>query len=278
MSRPDRHDVDYFPFYAKDGKTLFILESKYGCAGTGFFTNVLRFLSLQHDHNFCIADEADRMYFFSKTKCDEDVGLDMLEIMSKTGKIDSSLYADFSVIVSEDHLNSISDAYRKRKNECVTIDEIRDFWRVTTGRNAVVSEFIPEETHTDQDVSCISTDIKPQSKVKESKESKTFAKDSVEFDIARYLLMRLRDRNPEHKQPNMQTWSSDADKILRIDKRNPVEVKAVIDWCQNDKFWYKNVMSISTLRDKYDRLKVQMNEGAPKKKKRTYEDGRVEII
>ena len=273
MGRPERHDVDYFPFYAKDGRTLFILESKYQCKGTGFFTNTLRFLALQPDHYFSIQDETDRLYFFSKTKCDEESGSDMLNIMAKTGKIDKELF-DVGIIVSESFLLSIEDAYRKRINKCITIDEIRSLYIVTTAGNEVTTAGNAAEC----EFGGVSTDIKPQSKVKETKERKTFAKDSVEFDIARHLLMRLRDRNPEHKQPNMQTWSSDADKILRIDKRNPVEVKAVIDWCQNDKFWYKNVMSISTLRDKYDRLKVQMNEGAPKKKKRTYEDGRVEII
>ena len=45
MARPERKDVDYFPFYVKNGRTLQLLEGKYDCKGTGFFTNLLRFLS-----------------------------------------------------------------------------------------------------------------------------------------------------------------------------------------------------------------------------------------
>ena len=62
--RKEKHTVDYFPFYVKDGRTLFILESKYGCKGTGFFTNVLRFLCLTPDHHICIsrAGNADRLF------------------------------------------------------------------------------------------------------------------------------------------------------------------------------------------------------------------------
>ena len=83
MARPERRDADYFPFYCRDGKTLFILESKYQCKGTGFFTNVMRFLTMQTDHHVCIKEEADRLYFFSKVKCDEESGMDMLNLMAR---------------------------------------------------------------------------------------------------------------------------------------------------------------------------------------------------
>lgn len=124
MARPERHDCDYFPFYAKDGKTLNILEAKYKCKGTGFFTNVLRFLTLQEDHYFSILDEADKLYFFSKTLCDEESGMDMLEIMVKTRKLSRDLWVSYKVIVSQDHLDSLFDAYRNRKNDIITIPEI----------------------------------------------------------------------------------------------------------------------------------------------------------
>jgi len=124
MARPEKHDVDYFPFYVKDGKTLFILETQYGCKGTGFFTNLMRFLCQTPDHYFCINDESDRLYFFAKVKCDEVSGSAMLDIMAKTGKIHTHLWVSGSVIVSPDLLLSLSDAYSKRKNSIITIDEI----------------------------------------------------------------------------------------------------------------------------------------------------------
>ena len=84
MGRPERHDADYFPFYVKDGKTLFILESKYGLQGIGFFTNLMRFLTRQTDHHICIKDESDRLYFFAQIRCPEEIGMDMINLMVKT--------------------------------------------------------------------------------------------------------------------------------------------------------------------------------------------------
>ncbi len=124
MARPERHDVDYFPFYVKDGKTLFVLESKFGCKGIGFFTNVMRFLCKTPDHHFCIAGEQDRLYFFATAKCDETEGQEMLNIMATTGKIHPDLWRDYQVIASPDLLNSLSDAYKNRKNNIITIDQI----------------------------------------------------------------------------------------------------------------------------------------------------------
>lgn len=145
MARPEKKDVDYFPFYVKDGKTLFILEAKYECKGTGFFTNLMRFLCQTPEHYFCIADDADRMYFFSRTKCDEESGFDMLNLMAKTGKIDPDLWSENQVIVSPDLLESLQDAYRKRRNQMTTLEMIKSKY----AGNVTTSEFIPPETQSE---------------------------------------------------------------------------------------------------------------------------------
>ena len=125
MARIARHDVDFFPFYVKDGKTLYILESKYGLQGIGFFTNLMRFLCKQPDHHICIEIETDRLYFFAQIHSAEDIGMDMLNLMAKTGKIDQELWESRRVIVSSDLLESLNYAYSKRINKIVEIATIR---------------------------------------------------------------------------------------------------------------------------------------------------------
>jgi|GEM_PF-5490081 hypothetical protein len=160
MARPERKDVDYFPFIVKDGRTLFVLESKYELAGIGFFTNLFRFLAKQPDHHICIGDASDRMYFFARVKCkDENMGMDMLDMMATTGKIDAPLWREKRVIASEDFLDSIKDAYKDRKNPIITINEIRALYAnnragnaVSGGDNVAITEFPsqkePDNTHT----------------------------------------------------------------------------------------------------------------------------------
>jgi hypothetical protein len=130
VGRPERHDADYFPFYVKDGKTLFILESKYGLQGIGFFTNLMRFLTRQTDHHICIQDESDRLYFFAQIRCPEDLGMDMIGLMVKTGKLDQELWLTSRVIVSQDLLDSLQDAYKNRNNPIIEIAQIRLSYQV----------------------------------------------------------------------------------------------------------------------------------------------------
>jgi len=125
MGRPERHDVDYFPFFVKRGRTLNILQSKYGLEGIGFFTNLLRFLSVTPDHHYCIKDETDRMNFFAEIgMIDESRGIEMIDLMVKTAKFDKKLWENYRVIASEDFLLSLKPAYEQRKNNIITMDEI----------------------------------------------------------------------------------------------------------------------------------------------------------
>ncbi len=165
MARPESHTVPYFPFFIKDGKTLHVLEDKYKCKGTGFFTNVLRFLSDRTDHHFQIKDPGDRLWFFSKTLCDEESGLDMINIMVQTGKLDRELWEKEMVLASKDFLDSLKKAYDKRSNKCITIDQIKSIYLVSGTGNSCVAGFPVPET---PDSGFSSTD-NPQSKVKKSK-------------------------------------------------------------------------------------------------------------
>jgi hypothetical protein len=127
MARPERHDADYFPFYAKRGRTLNILQSKFGCEGIGIFTNILRFLTLTPDHHYCIKDETDRMNFFVEIGIqDEKRGIEIIELMVKTEKLDKELWEKYRVIASGAFLESLTDAYKQRKNKIITISEIKE--------------------------------------------------------------------------------------------------------------------------------------------------------
>jgi hypothetical protein len=114
MGRPERHDVDYFPFFAKRGRTLNILQGKFGLEGIGFFTNLMRFLALTPYHYYCINDEADRMNFFAEIGVqDENRGIEMIELMVKKEKLDKELWENHKVIKCQKLIDSIEYVYKK---------------------------------------------------------------------------------------------------------------------------------------------------------------------
>ncbi len=255
MGRPERHDVDYFPFYVKDGRTLFILERKYECKGVGFFTNLFRFLAKTPDHYFQVVSESDKLYLLASVKCDEESAMDMIDLMATTGKIDKDLWEHKRVIASEAFLNSIKEAYRKRTIECISIEEIRLKFNVTTGRNTQVDEFLPEET---TQASWITTGRSAQRKVKESKVN-IYCPNSDEFRLAELLFSMIKKRNPKHKSPNLSAWARHIDYMVRIDGRSVQDIERVITWCQSDQFWQNNILSTDKLRKQFDQLFMKMN-------------------
>lgn len=58
-------------------------------------------------------------------------------------------------------------------------------------------------------------------------------------------------------------WRTEARLLLDRDKREPSEIRAVIDWSTSDSFWRANILSIPKLREKYDQLRLAMEHAHP---------------
>lgn len=93
--------------------------------------------------------------------------------------------------------------------------------------------------------------------------SNNYMSDSNEYRLATYLFKFIKRNNSNAKAPNLQKWAKTFDYILRIDKRDLDEVKQVIKFCQDDSFWFKNILSPDKLRKQYERLLLEMKK--PKK-------------
>lgn len=104
-----------------------------------------------------------------------------------------------------------------------------------------------------------------EEEVEEEKEEK-FDGDSIEFRLARFLFNCIRVNNPKHKKPDLQKWAQHIDYMIRIDLRDPDEIKNVIKWCQEDNApqngsnfcWATNILSTDKLRKQYDQLVLKM--------------------
>lgn len=99
----------------------------------------------------------------------------------------------------------------------------------------------------------------------QKKISHTFEKCEVVYQLTTYLEGKIRENNSsvkERTEPRIQSWCKDIDKLLRLDKANPGEVKQVIDWVVEDDFWSSNILSANKLRKHYSRFyKKVISEG-----------------
>lgn len=82
--------------------------------------------------------------------------------------------------------------------------------------------------------------------------------------LARLLFSEIKKNNPGHKPPNFNRWSEDIDKAIRIDGRSVAELEELILFAQGDDFWRVNILSGRKLREKYDKLFLEMHRDGPR--------------
>jgi hypothetical protein len=80
--------------------------------------------------------------------------------------------------------------------------------------------------------------------------------------LCEHLATRIEENGS--KRPTItKQWLTSCRLLIDRDGRTPDQIHRAIDWCQNDEFWRGNVMSMPTLRAKYDTLRLRAK--APKK-------------
>lgn len=79
--------------------------------------------------------------------------------------------------------------------------------------------------------------------------------------IANYLADAIKRADPQAKVPaDLTAWAKEAERMLRLDKRQPEQVRAAIDWLFGANLESEAqfvVLSMKSLRTKYDRMRQQ---------------------
>ena len=86
---------------------------------------------------------------------------------------------------------------------------------------------------------------------------KIFGPDSEPYSLAVALFDAIRGNDPNAREPQIHLWAKDFDRLIRIDKREPEEIRRLIAWCHADSFWRSIVLSASSFRDKYAQIRLK---------------------
>lgn len=113
MSRPKKQTVDYFPHSCTHGKTMFILEQKYGNDGYAFWFKLLETLGNTEGHCLHLVNGMDWEFLIAKTKLNKEKCIEMLDLLSNLGAIDKELWNEQKVW-SDNFVDNIKEAYRNR--------------------------------------------------------------------------------------------------------------------------------------------------------------------
>lgn len=77
--------------------------------------------------------------------------------------------------------------------------------------------------------------------------------------LAQMLKGHILRNNPSARvaEGQLQKWALDADRMVRLDGRTHAQIEALINFSQNDEFWFANILSMGKLRKHFDQLTNQ---------------------
>ena len=126
MARPQRNNVDYFPFLCEDGNKMFYLEETYGNDGFAVFVKLLRELARTDFHYLDLSKPSTRMFLSAKCKVSKELLETIIKDLVDLEKFDNELWNENSIIWCQDFVDSIQDAYSKRTNNCIDRNSLLD--------------------------------------------------------------------------------------------------------------------------------------------------------
>lgn len=80
------------------------------------------------------------------------------------------------------------------------------------------------------------------------------------LELTAILRSLILQRKPDRKLAT--SWAKNTasaiDRMIRLDGRNLKQVRRVIEWSQDNDFWWKNILSGEKLREKFDQMEADM--------------------
>lgn len=101
---------------------MFYIEERYGNDGFSTFVKLLRELAKTNYHYLNLSKPSTMMYLSAKCKVSITTLEDIINDLVELGKFDKVLWEDSKVLWCQDLIDSIQDAYKKRKNKCITYE------------------------------------------------------------------------------------------------------------------------------------------------------------
>ena len=114
MARPKKRTVDYFPHQCNHGKTMFILEQKYGNDGYAFWFKLLELLGTTEGHFLHLENSADWEFLQAKTRLYGDKCREILDLLARLDAIDRELWESHRVVWSQNFVDGIAPVYGNR--------------------------------------------------------------------------------------------------------------------------------------------------------------------
>lgn len=173
MARPKKQTIDYFPHFVNSGKTMYVLESEFGNDGYAFWFKLLELLGQTDGHFYDYKNPTAKRFLLAKTHVCEEIANRILDMLADLDAIDPELWKEDQVIWSQNLVDNVADAYKRRICEFPQKPLSCKHKQQSSGVSVNINSHAQD----------VSVDINPQSKPKERKVNKIKPKEIREEEI-----------------------------------------------------------------------------------------------
>jgi len=123
MGRKDKNVVNFFSHQCESGKTMFILESKYGHKGYTVWFKTLELLGRTDNHYFDCRKPEDMEYLTALMKVTDEELIAIYNTCATLDAIHPELWEN-RIIWSLNFVKGLTDVYRRRDRKCMNFNQI----------------------------------------------------------------------------------------------------------------------------------------------------------
>jgi hypothetical protein len=279
MARPQRNNVDYFPFYCDEGEKMFYLEETYGNDGFATFLKLLRELAKVDFHYLNLSKKSSMMFLSAKCKVSIQTLESIISDLVMLEKFDVELWNENKIIWCQDFIDSIQDAYSKRRNSCIDKKGLLVLLESLGVRKQ--GKFQPKQSNQPTKGVDNSQSIVDNTKQKKRKQKTLFIDISDESQLSDYQKIAFsfwklfkhtqkelgKVNTTTLDKANLESWTTDIRLLIETDKATEEELRKVWTFVKVDDFWRVNILSTSKLRKQFDKLLIKANAENIKPKK-----------
>lgn len=220
MARPEKNTVEYFPFLCDEGKKMFYIEETYGNDGFSTFIKILRELAKTDFHYLDLSKKTTLMFLSAKCKISTQTLESIINDLVELEKFDEDLWKQNKIIWCQDFIDSIQDAYNKRKNKCITYDGLLSRLCSLGVRKPNKSKSIVV--------------IKPQTILEETKLKETIENRMSEFENSLQIYLKEFGKDLLNEFYLYWTEKSPKGKKMRFEMQKTFDIKRRLDrWSRN---------------------------------------------
>ena len=246
--------VDYFPHYVNDGKTIFILESKFGNDGYSFWFKILEILGKSPKHFFDCRDTYNFNFLLAKTRVSEEKAVEILDLLAGLNAIDGELWK-VKILYSENFISNLDAVYNRRDTQPATKKEIID--NINDLSKVLMLTEIPEN---EDNVNKSTQSREEESKVKKSREEERIVKKWNGFAESNGLakIVKLTDKRLKKLQKRLTDENFNIEHILIRISESDFLLGKTKDWKVDFDFIIENETNFTIiLEGKYNGTKHQ---------------------